>query len=176
MDDGRAQADVILYKARWCFVALLIALLTGCEPTPPDLLPTTQFVSTTQPSPRPADHNAVLVAVFRHQLGGPADFYFLSLDEKADPPQEVLSAFAGHVPPVFPISLAVVSANGVMHMERDGVGRVFRVIEIAWRDADTAEVMASWFASGLSAEGYVYRVERREGKWAVTKSDIAWVA
>jgi hypothetical protein len=124
----------------------------------------------------------VAEAVFRHQFDPNAsgrqrdvDYFFISV-ENNDPPKALLARFANHTPRVLPASLATSSAiEGVKHKELGGRGLIFRFASIKWLDADTAEVYGGYRESGLSGAGNVYRVERRDGKWSVTKVDLKWV-
>lgn len=138
--------------------------------------PSTQPVSTTRPTARPADRLDVLEAVFRHQIrtwdggpGGDPDYFFLSLDGLVDPPAELLHRFADEVPPVLPVSFANVAPIGGVQHKDGGRGVLLRALSIAWLDDDTAEVDGGYYLSGRSATGHMYRVEREGGRWRITE-------
>lgn len=144
----------------------------------------TQPVSTTQPSARPADQFDVLEAVFRHQFDKNAsgqqrnvEYFFLSLDHGADPPAALLARFKNERPRVLPVSMAGPShGSGVKHKEDGKSGLIFNITRIAWLDANTAEVEGGYYEAGLSASGNTYRVERRDGKWVVTGDKMNWIS
>ena len=176
---------------RAIFAALLLALATGCDrrngTTPkqaPSEVASTQPVSTTQPTPRAADRLDVLEAVFRHQFNKNAsggqrnvEYFFLSLDGRADPPPELLARFKDQKPIVLPLSMATASpAPGVKHKDLGGRGLIFRITSIAWLDQDTAEVEGGYYEAGLSASGNTYRVKRANGAWKVIDDRMNWIS
>jgi hypothetical protein len=144
---------------------------------------TTQPFSSTQPAAKGPQYLNVLEAVFRYQFDHNAsgaqrnvDYFFLALDQ-SDPPPELLQRFKDQSPRVLPASMAKVSADeGVKHKELGGHGLIFDVTRIAWLDANTADVDGGYYEAGLSSSGNTYRVERREGKWIVTKNEMHWIS
>jgi hypothetical protein len=180
------QKRVIMH----CYLTLCLAFPLACtrppSPTaataPPP--PTTAPVSTSQPTARAADRLDVLEAVFRHQFDKNAsagqrkvDYFFLALDADTDPPAELMKRFENETPKVLPASQATASkASGVKHKTQGGRGLIFRVTDIAFLGADTAEVSGGYYEAGLSASGNTYIVQRSNGKWKVTKDQMHWIA
>lgn len=144
---------------------------------------TTQPVSSTQPAAKGPEYLNLLEAVLRYQFDHNAsgsqrnvDFFFLMLD-RSDPPEELLERFKGNSPRVLPASLAEAPAGeGVRHKGLGGSGLIFDITRIAWLDANTADVDGGYYEAGLSASGNTYRVERRDGKWVVTKNEMHWIS
>src|SRR5687768_8970359 len=114
-------------------VTLLLAFTAGCDRgnarsagNAPAEVASTQPVSTTRPTPRAADRLDVIEAVFRHQFNKNAsggqrnvEYFFLSLDGRADPPPQLMARFKDENPIVLPVSMATASAaEGVKHKER----------------------------------------------------------
>jgi hypothetical protein len=176
---------------RTIVVALLLAFASGCDRgsatsagKAPAEVPSTQPVSTTQPTPRAADRLDVIEAVFRHQCKknasagqGNVEYFFLSLDGRADPPPELLTRFKDEKPIVLPVSMATGSAReGVKHKELGGRGLIFRVTRVAWLDESTAAVEGGYYEAGLSASGNTYRVTRTNGVWKVIEDRMNWIS
>ncbi len=171
-------------------VLLAFVLVNGCHRESPRAAhpaaapaPSTQPVSATQPAARAADRLDVLEAVFRHQFdknasGGQrnVDYFFLSLDERRDPPAELLARFKDHTPKVLPVSFATSAAGRVRHKDLGGRGLIFRVESIVWLDENTAEVKGGYYEANLSASGNTYRVTRTDGRWKVTKDRMNWIS
>jgi hypothetical protein len=165
--------------------ALVCGVMFGCDhgyraPVPPTWAPaTTQPLSSTRSAVRGPEFLNVLEAVFRHQFEHNAsgtqsdvDYYFLSLDD-TDPPPELIARFKDHKPVVLPKSMAKASARqGVKHKDLGGHGLIFSIDTIAWLDENTAVIGGGYYEAGLSASCNAYRVERRDGKWIVTKDDL----
>lgn len=173
------------------FVPLLLALVVGCDNAAKPMTFSAssapaaigQPVSTTRPIVRAADRLDVMEAVFRHQFnnngsGGQrnVDYFFLSLDGRADPPAELLARFGGAKPTVLPVSLAKESAGDVGHRELGGKGIIFCVVSVAWLDENTAEAEGGYYENGLSASGNTYRVTRANGVWKVTSDQMHWIS
>lgn len=161
--------------------------LAGSPAKPPTTAPwkpsTTQPVSSTQPAAKGPEYLNVLETVFRYQFDHNAsgsqrnvDYFFVRLDH-SDPPPELLERFKNQSPRVLPASMAKSSAGrGVTHKDLGGRGLIFNITQIAWLDANTAEVDGGYYEAGLSASGNTYRVERRDGKWVVTKNEMHWIS
>lgn len=122
-------------------------------------------------------------ALFRYQFehnssGGQqnVDTYFLEVDGK-DPPAEFVARFAGHEPPVEPVSHAIASADeGVRHRERGGDGLIFKQERLRWIDDGKAEVDGGYYEAGLSSSGNTYTVEWKDGRWVVTGDEMHWIS
>ena len=169
-----------------CILGLAI-FLAGGPAKPPATAPwkpsTTQPVSSTKPAAKGPEYLNVLETVFRYQFDHNAsgsqrnvDYFFLRLDQ-SDPPPELLERFKNQSPRVLPGSMARASAGeGVKHKDLGGRGLIFNITQIAWLDANTAEVDGGYYEAGLSSSGNTYRVERRDGKWVVTKNTMHWIS
>ena len=186
-----ADRPYVMPTNRAIIVTVLLAFAAGCDrgdgtsagnaPVEPA---SSQPVSTTQPTPRAADRLDVVEAVFRHQFNRNAsggqknvEYFFLSLDARADPPPELLSRFKEEKPIVLPVSMATASASeGVKHKELGGRGLIFGVTHVAWLDDSTAEVEGGYYEAGLSASGNTYRVKRTNGVWKVTDDRMKWIS
>ncbi|MCE9604346.1 MAG: hypothetical protein K8U03_05510 [Planctomycetia bacterium] len=122
----------------------------------------------------PPDYLDVAEAVFRHQFDHNASgtqrrvkYFFLSL-EANDPPNAFLARFANEWwPYVRPAS---------MEAQLRGPRLIFSISSVKWLDADTAEVEGGYYHDTLSSSGNLYRVERRAGKWSVTKDELKWIS
>ena len=127
---------------------------------------------------READRLDVMEAVFRHQFDdftGPrarSDYVFLlvvSGQTKADPPAEVMKRLTPSLK-VLPASLATTGRDGrVTHKDLGGHGVILGIGSIKWITKDLAEVGGGFHEAPPSGSGNTYRVERRGGKWVVTK-------
>lgn len=93
-----------------------------------------------------------------------APAYFLSLFGK-DPTPEFLKRFAGHKPPIRKGSEFEIM-KGIEFI----VTRIKRVTK------DKVEVSGGYYASGLSASGNTYVLEKKNGKWTVTKNTMHWIS
>ena len=80
------------------------------------------FVSLASDGARLSQDNEIIEAVFRHQFNNNAScgqknsaaVYCLSVGEKyADPSEQLMKRFAGHTPPVRPVSACIISGNVV---------------------------------------------------------------
>jgi hypothetical protein len=132
---------------------------------------------------RSAVEDDVREAVFRYQFKHNAsgaqqnvDYYFLDLGPEGPIP-EFMARFEAHSPEVLPVSEATASpAKGVSHKDDGGHGLIFKVGEIQWIDKNTVDVEGGYYEAGLSASGNIYRVERKSGKWIVTKDTMHWIS
>ena len=181
----RGRKEIMPTYSRYIVAAALSAsCILGChtQPSAPTA-PTRPSDGIAQSEAYDPDYLNVAEAVFRHQfdhnasgLRRDADYFFIALD-KGDPPQALLARFANERPPVLPASLAASSAGGgIKHKDSGGRGLIFRIGSIKWPDANTAEVEGGYYEAGLSSSGNVYRVERRGGKWFVTKDEMRWIS
>lgn len=128
----------------------------------------------------------ILEAVFRHQFEHNAssataqrrvECLFLSLHKDHDPPTELLARFKDHTPPVEPVSAAAPERwYGIRHKQNGRHGIIVLVDRIRWIDADTVEVEGGYYEGSTSASGNVYRVERRDGTWAVVDDRMNWIS
>jgi hypothetical protein len=98
--------------------------------------------------------------------------YFLQLmPGRKSPSERFMKRFAGHVPPVKPLSdCVIVKRNGtVIDKETGEQGIIFCIVEIKWVDEYKVEVDGSFYVANLCGEGHIYSVEWKDGAWVVTK-------
>lgn len=115
---------------------------------------------------------------FTHNASGQqkgAKVYFLAINS-ADPSEAFMSRFQGHQPPVKKRSLAETDGQGVRDKATGAPGLVFNSGKITWPSDHVATVEGGYFEAGLSASGNVYTVEKRKGKWVVTKDVMQWIS
>jgi len=93
-----------------------------------------------------------------------APAYFLSLFGK-DPAPEFLKRFAGHKPPV---------RKGSEFEIFKGIK--FSVTLIKRVTRDKVEVSGGYYEAGLSASGNTYVLEKKNGRWTVTKKILRWIS
>lgn len=180
--DRAEQAMTTLRPVAELLAALLVAF--GCN-EPPDA--PEPFPEKSAPEAIASEDIDILEAVFRYQFehnassgtaSGRAKYYFIAIGKSetpANPPAELLARFAGHSPPVEPASLADTSGI-VRHMGDGGQGIVLRVESIERIDADTVQVHGGYYEANNSSSGNTYRVERRDGKWAVVDDVMNWIS
>jgi hypothetical protein len=117
------------------------------------------------------EHNRSVLTE-RHQV----EYFFLRVD-KLNPPPELLSRFAGHVPPVEKASASESDIRyGVRDIKTHGRGIILDIRSVRWIDDDTVDVEGGYVEASLSASGDTYRVERRQGKWVVVNDTLHWVS
>lgn len=141
------------------------------------------FPSGSEPPPRSQFVDDIREAVFRYQfvhnnrgLRG-VDVFFLALGQNTDPSQEFLKRFAGHTPPVKPVSACRIDPlRGVFDKDTGKGGLVFRVEGIAWVNDKKVEVEGGYYRNGLAASGNVYTVESKSGKWVVVGDKMLWIS
>ncbi len=135
-----------------------------------------------------AEELDILEAVFRYQfehnmLGagalGRLDHLFLALGPESahvDPPAELLARFAGHSPPIEPVSAADRSGGGAYHRTSRGRGVIFRVERLRPIESGCFDVDGGYFSNGKSASGNTYRVRLRKGSWTVVADGMWWIS
>jgi hypothetical protein len=178
----------------------IAAMASGCaartEPSSPAAGAPTSVSDAAAPAPAASnaaastlsDDDQVREAVFRylftHNASGSKDraaVYFLALgdgDEKQrDPSAALMARFAGHQPPVEPVSRARVGQfEGARHRGTGKSGIVFRISAIKRVSDDVVDVECGYYEGNLSASGEIYRVERKAGVWVVTEAKMQWIA
>jgi hypothetical protein len=135
----------------------------------------------TEPTPDDVD---IREAAFRHQfehnasgLQSSASAYCLEVEDRADPPLELLDRFEGHTPPVRPGSAcARDDYNGVIDIVTGERALIFRVDAIRRLETDRAWVVGGYFEAGLSATGNTFDVIRTNGVWVVRCEQMHWIA
>ncbi len=132
---------------------------------------------------RKGQEDDIREAVFQHQIAGhKSEFYLLRLvdEEKqsVDPTEEFLERFKdlkvslgkqsdGKITP--PTNKLTDAASGKPALR-------LTVVHVKWMSDDEVNVHGSEFSNGLSASGYFYVLEKRDGKWTVTKSVLRWLS
>jgi hypothetical protein len=124
----------------------------------------------------------VMEATFRFQLELYADhatrfdYIFLQLAKAQDPPADLLARFAGHSPPVVPISEAKPDEGfGPHHAKDNGKGFTLGVTSVRWIDADTAELNGGYYEGNRGSSLHTYEARRRGGRWVIV-SDRCYAA
>ncbi len=119
-------------------------------------------------------------ATFRHQFGpnipeqqNPVKVYFLSFYDEAagkntDPSAAFLKRFAGNQPRVAPVSEGTAEKE-VRDAKTGEEGIIFRVYSIRWISETKVEVGGGYDAGSWSASTNTFTLEKKEGKWVVTK-------
>ncbi|MCL2647983.1 MAG: hypothetical protein FWD61_13380 [Phycisphaerales bacterium] len=162
---------------RHAFYFVLLPLLAfslfSCAALPSALAPSARSA---------ADRLDLAEAVFRYQFEHNAsgsqkncDYFFICI-EREDPSPELLRRFADNKPKVVPASDATSSGRGVSHKTLGGTGLLFTISDITWLNDNTADVDGGYYEANLSSSGNTYRVERRDGKWIVTKNTMHWIS
>ena len=100
---------------------------------------------------------------------GPATAPVRSAVIGQDPPPALIARFAGEIPPVFPISMAVITDHRLSHQSTGGTGLIFQVLTIEWLDQDTANVTGGYWEGLMSSSFTTYQAHRENGKWVVTR-------
>ncbi len=130
--------------------------------------------------------DAVRAAVFRyqfdHNVSGQkqrAGVYCLALslpgDADHDPSTALVAAFAGHVPPVKPVSRCTHAVDGVYDAATRARGLIFYVRDVTIT-GDAATASGGYYEGGLSASGNAYRLRRDGDVWRVTGADAHWIS
>ena len=150
--------------------------------SPVTTMPTTTL--TTEPTatatPATEDMTDAIEALYRHQfehnasgLQQTADVYFLNL-QGDDPPAEIMKRFAGHDPPVRPLSRVEAGSGvqGVLDSVTGERGLIFNISEISASGEDAIEATGGYYEAGLSASTNEYRLEREDAGWTVVEDRI----
>jgi hypothetical protein len=129
-----------------------------------------------------AEQDDIREAVFRYQFEHNASgqkqnakVYFLSLGKDKEPGDAFIARFKDHKPPVKKLSQAQKTFE-VIDKETGERGLIFRAVTIKVIDANKVQVDGGYYEGGLSSSGNVYTVERKEGKWIVTKDQMLWIS
>ena len=106
-----------------------------------------------------------------------ARVHCLHFEQQTDPPAAFLARFAhDHVPAEPGSTCSETASGGVVHRPTGAHGLAFRIDSLSWTDADHATVTGGYYEAGLSASGNVYSLERKNGKWTVTKDAMQWIS
>lgn len=130
------------------------------------------------PADRAIQEDLIRESVFWYRLehvqgNGP---FFLSIDGK-DPSDTFMARFATS-------SKAVKKASG-SYFEKDGwlrdrstgeKGMEFSVKQISWLSSDSVEIHGGTYCGGLCADGGIYRLRKKGGRWEVKGYEEQWVS
>ena len=125
-------------------------------------------------SPEDQVREAVFHYLFEHQQlkpQGTLEAYFLGLGAKGDdPPPHFMRRFAGHRPPVKPLSASSLDTQEMrlLDPETGGVGLYFEIHSVDWRGEDQAHVQGGCYLYPVTDRRSEYRVTRDSGGWVVT--------
>jgi len=129
-----------------------------------------------------AQQDDIREAVFRYQFEHNASgqqqnakVYFLSFGKDKEPGDAFIARFKDHKPPVKKRSQSKGQFE-VIDKETGERGLIFTVGAIKVVDAAKIQVEGGYYEAGLSSSGNVYTVERKDGKWVVTKDQMLWIS
>jgi hypothetical protein len=134
------------------------------------------------PTPSPPDERLeeVYAAVFQYQLRQPlADAphalgYYLARQGR-DPSEALLARLRGLAPGVQPLSQCQVSGReGVVDRTTGARGVILQVARLSLRHAAAADVVGGYYLTHRQAASFRYRLERHDGRWAVTAAHLLW--
>jgi hypothetical protein len=95
----------------------------------------------------------------------------------SDPSGETLARFAGHEPPVKPVSRCHADAfSGVVDLETGARGVVFLIGPRAWASETEVHVTGGYYCGGLCAEWHIYRLRYEGRRWIVVHVQPEWIA
>lgn len=95
-----------------------------------------------------------------------------SIYDERDPNSDFMTRFKGNKPPVRMQSECNISTEGVKNKKTGKEGLIFRVWDIKWINKNTVDVEGGYFETGCSASVNTYRVERKHGRWIVTRDKL----
>ena len=117
-------------------------------------------------------------AVFRFQfannrsaIGERAGSYFLALEDDRDPGANLLDRFAGHSPPVRPLSDLTLpeTTERVTDPSTGEQGLIFRIYKRSMLSETEAVVEGGYYEANLSASWITMRAKCQEGTWRVER-------
>ena len=101
----------------------------------------------------------------------------MSVDEKANPSDALLTRFAGRRPLVKKVSESFSKEyEGIYDKETGKKGILFRITSIKWVSETEAEVEGGHYTGPLAASGHVYKMRFENGKWIVEDDDMKWIS
>jgi hypothetical protein len=174
------------YALRLSAILLLVVFLAGCGAVTKKITP----LAVAGDSAPHADD--IREAVFRYLIARCNTSYykvcFLSIErrgsgdtaklqtEDSDPSDEFLRRFTDLSIPVKRESDCTGGTRGVFDKKTNAQGLIFNVGKITQHSATSAEIEGGYYAAGLSASGNTYTVEKKNGKWIVTKDVMHWIS
>jgi hypothetical protein len=133
------------------------------------------------PADRAIQEDYIRESVFRYRLehmqgNGP---FFLSIDDK-DPSDTFMARFANSNKTVKKGSGSYFKKEPfpgwLLDRSTDEKGVSFSVGPISWLSTDRVEVRGGMYCGGLCADGGIYRLTKKNGRWVVDEYKIRWVS
>ena len=131
-----------------------------------------------------ADADDVREATFRHMFKKNASgqkqtahVFCIDLENDTSAPAAFVARFRDVKIPVKPGSACNASTPlGVVDRSNGAQGLQFRIDGITFADAEHARVEGGYYEASLSASGNTYTLEKKNGKWIVTKDVMHWIS
>ncbi len=142
------------------------------------------IVSNAAVTAQSADEESIVEAVFRYQLehcyknrDRLPKMYFLSRNNK-DLSDKFMERFKDHTLPVRKRSQVDAEAKAFCFVDKESgeCGIILNVQGIKLVSDTEAEVEGGCIAGGRDGYGYMYRMMREKGKWAIKSSRGTWVS
>jgi hypothetical protein len=121
-------------------------------------------------------------AVFSYQFGHngsslqfSAKVFYLTVGDREDPTDALITRFKGHTPPVKKLSLWTWRSEAI---DKASAGRwlIFTASTIKRLTRNKVIVDGGYYEGVLSSSGNIYTVERIRGKWVVTRDQMLWIS
>ncbi|HXJ90694.1 MAG TPA: hypothetical protein VMS18_28050 [Candidatus Binatia bacterium] len=135
---------------------------------------------------RSKEEDNIREAVFRHQFQHNASgqkqqahAYCLSIrlaDKDADPTDEFMKRFSGHMPPVRKASQCRWSKGEVVENHTGKPALIFSISNITWISDTEVTVGGGYEEANLSSSGNTYTVKKNDGKWTVSQDRMNWIS
>ncbi len=96
-----------------------------------------------------------------------------------DPSRDLLVRFAGHEPPVKPVSqcrVAPLGPVGVADRETGEPGVAFLLGPRSWVSETEVHVTGGYYSNGISSDWNTYRVRHEGGRWVVVHVQGEWIS
>ena len=123
---------------------------------------------------------AVLRYMFEHndsEMQQDAEVYFIAVEARTDPTQDLLARFKGNQPRVKPVSAAThFGYGGVKDRSSGAAGIIFTVRKINWLSDVQVLVTGEYFESSESTEQSQYKVLFEDSRWVVTETEMEWIS
>jgi uncharacterized protein (TIGR02996 family) len=116
--------------------------------------------------------------VLREMVGeGSAAFVsFLRVENDQDPSPYLFAQVAGRCAGVEPASAAEWREGGYYDMQSGCRGSLVSIDGLEWVAEDRCNVVGSYFSDPLAASGSLYRVEIKDGGWAIVEVSGIWIS
>jgi hypothetical protein len=127
------------------------------------------------PADRAIQEDNIRESVFRYRIepwqgNGP---FLLSVDRK-DPNDAFMARFATLNGTVKKASASYFKEGWLRDRSTDEKAVAFSVDSICWRSLDRVEVRGGMYCGGLCADGGIYRLRRKNGRWVVEEYERQW--